>query len=182
MRNRENTIGTKHAETEAPGRITARLGAFRFRVQWTTGPSTEMIKGAGLDQMACVYLDAPTPELKEEMTRLVMDCQNGTRTLRQGGTPPFYLADTAIDVRLRAIPGEPDWIRLEVAGKIDPSHLTHAFFFSERVPRETVEGFWTVFRLSQNYIFTVAVRGELDLENVYIVKYHVKCRGRVSRI
>jgi len=179
---RDPAVEEKNSETGAPDRVTARLGAFRLRVEWTTGPSTEILQGAGLDQFACVYLDAPTPRLADEMTRLVLACQNGTRTLRQGPMPPFYLADTAIDVSLRTVPGRPDHVRFEVAGKLDPAHLTHAFFFSELVPRQTVESFWTIFKLTRNYIFTVAERGRLDLENVYVVKYLVRCRGRVTTV
>lgn len=166
-----------------PDQITARLGAFRFRLGGTaeTAAAGEFVPGAGLDQMACVYLDAATPTAKEEMLRLVLATQNGVCTT-QRSAPNNFMGDTAIDVTLTSRPDNPDQARLEVAARLTPAHLTHAFAFQSMVPRREVEAFWTIFRLSQNYILTVALRGELDLASLYVVKYHVRCQGRVSSV
>lgn len=161
----------------------ARLGAFRFRAGGATETAMpgEFVPGAGLDQMACVYVDCSTPEAQKEMLRLARAAQNGVCTTERSA-PNNFMGDTAIEVTLTSDPGRRDAFWLEVAARLAPGHLTHAFAFRQLVHRREVEAFWTIFRLSRNYIFTVALGGGLDLANLYVVKYHVHCRGRVPSV
>lgn len=143
---------------DTPGRVTARLGAFRF--------------GDG-DRVACVYLDAPTPARAEESARLVLAVQNGVATFARSA-PSCFMGDTAVKVQLRAIPGNKDVVLLDVSARLRPTHLTHAFVFRNRVPRADAEAFWALFQLARNYVLSVATAGVLDLGRLYVVKYHVE--------
>ncbi len=140
-----------------PGRATARLGVFRV----------------GHDRMAAVYLDTATGEDQREFARLVLAAQNGACSFAKSA-PNCFMGDTAVRVTLRSHPADPDLLILDVSAKLRPEHLTYAFVARAPVPRRDAEAFWATFRRSRDYVLTVALRGQLDLERVYVVKYYVE--------
>jgi hypothetical protein len=148
---------------DTPGRVTARLGVFRF-------------PGLADDKMSCIYLDAPGPAEKSEVARLILACQNGSCTLVEGA-PRCHMGDTAVRVSLRAERGS-ETALLDVSARLSPGHLTHAFVFRGQVERWKAVAFLQVFERTQHYVLTVAENGKLDLDT-YVVKYHVEGGFRV---
>jgi len=180
------TTTSAFAATVAPRRVVARLGAFHFRaggqaVPVAGGPAAGETGPAGLtslggdvfSRMACVYLDAPTPELKEVACRLVLAAQNGSATYSRSA-PSCYLGDTAVRISLRPLAGDAGTLLLDVSARLDPAHLTQAFICQGRVARADAKPFWDMFQASRDFILSVAEAGRLDLERVYIVKYHLE--------
>ncbi len=145
----------------------ARLGAFGPRV--ANGAAAGV---GGKEGFACVYLDTTSEEVRQETAFLVLACQNGTATFSKSA-PSCFVGDTALRVALGACPGDPGSAILEVSARLRPTHLTHAFVCRNRIARRDAEAFGAMFKLARSYVFTVALRGQLDLANVYIVKYYV---------
>jgi hypothetical protein len=169
----------------APGRVVARLGAFHFRaggqavsaargLAGEPGPADPTSPGGNVfSRMACVYLDAPTPELKEAACRLVLAAQNGSATYSRSA-PSCYLGDTAVRISLRPLAGDAGTLLLDVSARLDPAHLTQAFIYQGPVARADARPFWDMFQASRDFVLTVAEAGRLDLARVYIVKYHIE--------
>lgn len=162
------TPGFEGTGPNAPGRVIARLGAFGSR----TASAGAVAPGAG-DRFASVYLDTTTEAAKQEASFLVLACQNGAATFSKSA-PSCFMGDTAIKVALEVCPGDPGSAILEVSARLRPGHLTHAFVCRNRVALRDAEAFWTMSKLTRSYVFTVALRGQLDLANLYIVKYHAE--------
>jgi len=131
--------------------------------------------GGGRDIAACVYLDAGTPQAAGEVAALVLQAQNGACTFSRSA-PNCFMGDTAVRVKVLALPDDPDHLLLDVSVRKDPRHLTHTLVLAGRVPAADAEAFWTIFDLTRHYLLTVAVNGAIDLERLYVVKYHAEGR------
>ncbi len=157
--------------------VVPRLGVFSVRSGPVDPAASEVVSGAGLDQMAAVYLDAASPQAKTEIVGLVLAAQNGVNTFARSA-PNCFMGDTAIQVALAPAPGGRDLV-LDVTARLRPRHLTQAFVLRGGASRRDVEAFLAMFKLTRNYVLTVALDGTLDLGSLYVVKYYV--RGRVPR-
>jgi len=157
--------------------VVPRLGVFNVRSGPADPAASEVVSVAGLDQMAAVYLDAASPQAKTEIVGLVLAAQNGVNTFARSA-PDCFMGDTAIQVALARVPGGRNVV-LDVSARLRPRHLTQAFVLRGGASRRDAEAFLAIFKLTRNYVLTVALDGALDLGSLYVVKYYV--RGGVPR-
>jgi hypothetical protein len=106
--------------------------------------------------------------------KLLVAIQNGSRPFQSG--PAIYMGDTRIKIRF--LPGGTGGpVLCEVQSRIDPRHLTLAFYAAGTVSLDQVKAFNHLMDMARNYVFTVAHGERVLTQELYLVKYSVEERG-----
>jgi len=129
-----------------------------------------------------VCLDCPDEPSAERLARLLIELQNGDRTMRPDDLT-FSVGDVAIKVSVDPHPERPkEAVLASVSVRLKPGHLTEAVYACSTVESDSA----TVFRMMQqamrHFILTVSVAGQPRCELLYLMKYNMVWRSPLGAV
>ncbi|MGI6163619.1 MAG: hypothetical protein ACOYEQ_06800 [Bacillota bacterium] len=124
---------------------------------------------------ALLAVSYPSLEKARAWAGYLSSVQNGVKPFESG--PDVFVGDTAIRVGIRLKPDTERGYLCQVIAKSDPRHLTYAFYAASYVGKSELDAFYSLYDLTNNFVFTVSYNNTPLLDKLNLIKYTIDRRG-----
>ncbi len=124
---------------------------------------------------ALMAVSYPSLERARSWAEYLSSVQNGVKPFQTG--PDVFVGDTAIKVCVSLKPDPKKGYLCQVMAKTELSHLTYAFYAGSYVGKNELDAFYSLYDLTNNFVFTVSCNNTPLLDKLNLIKYTIDRRG-----